>query len=66
MSLYYSDSDIERMYVAGILHRPRSGVSQHEADLIERNTKCEKCGGEVMVDRKTEIITCKKCKAMIG
>lgn len=65
MSYCYSDSDIERMYNAGILHRPGSGVSQHEADLIERNTKCEKCGGKVKVDRHAETITCKKCKAVI-
>lgn len=59
MSYYYSDNDIERMYNAGILHR-RGSSTQHERDLIQKNTKCSKCGGDINVSQY-EIITCKKC-----
>jgi len=44
MGYYYSNSDIEDMYRAGILHRPRTST-QEVRNLIQRNTKCPKCGG---------------------
>lgn len=50
MSYYYSESDVEDMYRAGILQRPGDTThTQQQVDLIENNTKCPKCNGAIKV-----------------
>jgi hypothetical protein len=52
MSYFYSEDEIEMMKMAGIISDPKdhslSGKS-FEIGLIEKNTKCPKCGGKVKV-----------------